>query len=135
MPFFASALLLTKMDDLVKNTTLSPNGVLSIIGLFSNSVDDVLGQCSPTMWLLGVLFAFSWTMYYKEATVQRTMLEIVVKENNTNFEILRDILQDNNQSISSVRDDIRSVRKSLTRGAKAKAEAEAADALLNMAAN
>lgn len=123
------------MEDLVKNTTLSPNGVLSIVGLVSNSVDDVLGKCSPTMWLVCVLFAFSWTMYYNEAVVQRNMLENVVKENNTNFEILRDILQDNTQSISSVRDDVRSVRKSLTRGAKAKAEAEAAGALLNMAAD
>jgi hypothetical protein len=71
-------------------------------------------------------------MYYTETAVQKKMLDSVVKENNTNFEILRDILQDNTQSISSVRDDVRSVRRSLTRGAKAKAEAEAAGALVNM---
>jgi len=132
MPFFASGLLLTKMDDLVKNTTLSPRSILSIVGLVSNSVDNVLELSNPTMWLVCILFVFSWTMYYTETAVQRKMLDSVVKENNTNFEILRDILQDNTQSISSVRDDVRSVRRSLTRGAKAKAEAEAAGALVNM---
>jgi uncharacterized membrane protein len=132
MPFFASGLLLTKMDDLVKKTTLSPRSILSIVGLVSNSVDNVLELSNPTMWLVCILFVFSWTMYYTETAVQRKMLDSVVKENNTNFEILRDILQDNTQSISSVRDDVRSVRRSLTRGAKAKAEAEAAGALVNM---
>jgi hypothetical protein len=53
------------------------------------------------------------------------MFILANKHHHENFEILRDILQENNK-------DIRSVRKNLTRSAKAKIDAQAAEGLLNL---
>ena len=113
------------MDDLIKNTTLNPTALTRIVYLLDRGMYDTFSAISPTMWFIAVLFIFTWTMYYNETSLQKEMFVVANKQHHENFEILRDILQENNK-------DIRSVRKNLTRGAKAKIEAHAAEGLLNL---
>jgi hypothetical protein len=113
------------MEDLIKNTTLNPTALTTIVYLLDRGMYDALSIVSPTMWFVAVLFVFSWTIYYNETNLQKEMFVLANKQHHENFEILRDILQENNK-------DIRSVRKNLTRSAKAKIEAQAAEGLLKM---
>jgi len=123
------------MDTLIKNTTLNPSGIANIYSLASNGMDSLLTSCTPTMWFMAVMFVFTWTMYYEQSTNTRIMMFEAVKESNSNFFILRDILEENNKEISHIREDTRSIRRMVTRNSKAKAEAEAASSLLEMNAD
>ena len=119
------------MDNLIKNTTLSPSGIANLYSFVNSGMDSILASCTPTMWFMGVLFVFTWTMYYEQSTNNKIMMIETVKESNSNFFILRDILEENNKEISHIREDTRSIRRMLTRNGKAKAEAEAASSLVN----
>jgi valyl-tRNA synthetase len=113
------------MEDLVKNTTLKPASLANIAYLLDRGMYDALSIISPTMWFVATLFVFTWTIYYNETSLQKEMFVLANRQHHENFEILRDILQENNK-------DIRSVRKNLTRSAKAKVEAQAVEGLLNL---
>lgn len=100
---------------------MTPTALNKITYLIQYGFRDTYESFTPTMTLLTMLIVASWIMYYNDSNLQKEMIVYVNKQNQDNFEILRDILQENNKDICSVRDDVRSIRKSL-RSAKAKVE-------------
>ena len=128
--------LKVKMYSLFNNytvsPTVSPTASPTAFPTEYTQMNDTLTPTSKTSFIISCMIFLLYLFVRGEMSKHTDLLRSINKNTNDSFEILRDILQENNADICSVREEVRSVRRSLNRSSKAKAENVAIDALVEM---